>query len=70
MEAKYGQALHLASTTELTRGLWLEIRQQGNHMGRVSRSTGLSPYRSHPTSLWHSTSHTDQEHSAKCDCTG
>ncbi|MGU5638086.1 YqaJ viral recombinase family nuclease [Aeromonas veronii] len=50
-KAKYGQALRLASTTELTHGQWLDIRQQGIGSSDAAVAVGLSPYKS-PLSLW------------------
>ncbi len=48
---KYGQARRLASTTELTREQWLDIRQLGIGSSDAAVAAGLSPYKC-PLSLW------------------
>ncbi|XEI32441.1 YqaJ viral recombinase family protein [Aeromonas veronii] len=50
-KTKYGQALRLASTTELTREQWLDIRQLGIGSSDAAVAVGLSPYKC-PLSLW------------------
>ncbi|WP_338890914.1 lambda-exonuclease family protein [Aeromonas rivipollensis] len=52
MKAKtYGQARRLASTTELTREQWLDIRQLGIGSSDAAVAVGLSPYKC-PLTLW------------------
>ena len=50
-KTKYGQARRLASTTELTREQWLDIRQLGIGSSDAAVAVGLSPYKSQLT-LW------------------
>ena len=50
-KTKYGQARRLASTTELTREQWLDIRQLGIGSSDAAVAIGLSPYKC-PLSLW------------------
>ncbi len=50
-KTKYGQALRLASTTELTREQWLDIRQLGIGSSDAAVAVGLSPYKC-PLALW------------------
>ncbi|MGU5638233.1 YqaJ viral recombinase family nuclease [Aeromonas veronii] len=50
-KTKYGQARRLASTTELTREQWLDIRQLGIGSSDAAVAVGLSPYKC-PLSLW------------------
>ena len=50
-KAKYGQALRLASTTQLTREQWLAIRKLGIGSSDAAVAVGLSPYKC-PLSLW------------------
>ncbi|WP_411166981.1 putative phage-type endonuclease [Aeromonas sp. DSM 116730] len=50
-KARYGQAIRLASTTELTREQWLDIRQQGIGSSDAAVAVGLSPYKC-PLTLW------------------
>ncbi|RWT30811.1 YqaJ viral recombinase family protein [Aeromonas caviae] len=50
-KTKYGQALRLASTTELTREQWLDIRQLGIGSSDAAVAVGLSPYKC-PLTLW------------------
>jgi predicted phage-related endonuclease len=42
-KAKYGQALRLASTTQLTREQWLAIRKLGIGSSDAAVAVGLSP---------------------------
>ncbi|MGU5595768.1 YqaJ viral recombinase family protein [Aeromonas sanarellii] len=44
-KAKYGQALRLASTTQLTREQWLAIRKLGIGSSDAAVAVGLSPYK-------------------------
>ena len=50
-KTKYGQARRLASTTELTREQWLDIRQLGIGSSDAAVAVGLSPYKC-PLTLW------------------
>ncbi|MGE6119090.1 YqaJ viral recombinase family protein [Aeromonas media] len=50
-KARYGQAIRLASTTELTREQWLDIRQLGIGSSDAAVAVGLSPYKC-PLTLW------------------
>ncbi|MFM5194213.1 YqaJ viral recombinase family nuclease [Aeromonas media] len=50
-KTKYGQAIRLASTTELTREQWLDIRQLGIGSSDAAVAVGLSPYKC-PLTLW------------------
>ena len=50
-KTKYGPARRLASTTELTREQWLDIRQLGIGSSDAAVAIGLSPYKC-PLSLW------------------
>ena len=50
-KTKYGQARRLASTTELTREQWRDIRQLGIGSSDAAVAIGLSPYKC-PLSLW------------------
>ena len=50
-KTKYGQAIRLASTTELTREQWLNIRQLGIGSSDAAVAVGLSPYKC-PLTLW------------------
>ncbi|QXW30928.1 YqaJ viral recombinase family protein [Aeromonas sanarellii] len=50
-KTKYGQAIRLASTVDLPRGQWLDIRQQGIGSSDAAAAVGLSPYKC-PLTLW------------------
>ena len=50
-KAKYGQAIRLASTTDLSRKQWLAIRKLGLGSSDAAVAVGLSPYKC-PLSLW------------------
>ena len=50
-KAKYGQAIRLASTTDLSRDQWLAIRKLGLGSSDAAEAVGLSPYKC-PLSLW------------------
>ena len=50
-KTKYGHALRLASTTQLTREQWLAIRKLGIGSSDAAVAVGLSPYKC-PLSLW------------------
>jgi len=50
-KAKYGQAIRLASTTDLSREQWLAIRKLGLGSSDAAVAVGLSPYKC-PLSLW------------------
>ncbi|MDC7712349.1 YqaJ viral recombinase family nuclease [Vogesella indigofera] len=51
MRERYGQALRLASTLELSRQQWLALRGLGIGSSDAASSVGLSPYKS-ALSLW------------------
>ena len=51
MKTRYHHAIRLASTSNLTRDAWLQIRQQGIGSSDAAVAIGLSPYKS-PLSLW------------------
>lgn len=51
MKTRYHHAIRLASTSNLTRDEWLQIRQQGIGSSDAAVAIGLSPYKS-PLSLW------------------
>lgn len=50
-KAKYGQAIRLVSTTDLSREQWLAIRKLGLGSSDAAVAVGLSPYKC-PLSLW------------------
>ncbi len=51
MKTRYHHAIRLASTSNLTREAWLQLRQQGIGSSDAAVAIGLSPYKS-PLSLW------------------
>ena len=51
MATRYGQALRLTSTRDLSREAWLAIRQQGIGSSDAAAAVGLSPYKS-ALGLW------------------